>query len=366
MNKLIISYLIAAFGLALLSSCGIEKNETIPKSSSFVIKVNPDEAESVSMSKFVTEDRKIKLNLPSEIIIGSLRGIKVDEGLIYVFSSNSGGDKPSITVFDDIGEFQFRVANWGRGPGEFEGIYSFAFTNEAIVISTFRNLSYYDKKSGEYLKTIAFNNDVGILNWIGGINDSLLVHHDERTRHNTDKTYLKLININKNERITEAGNFQNHALKIAHNHRYFYRYNDTLSFIPSYEPTVFRLGFDYKNSKLTMSPAFTFDFGDKWIPESYLANTYNNREEIFSKPSFYIHTVVVYETDNTILATYNYRGDKYALIYDRASSETKNLKFVEEDSDCEIRATYNNRFLFSCEEGKRENLRYFLELKSFK
>lgn len=347
-----------------ISGCESDKKPVILSSSTTDIAANPDDATPGSLMQLATEKQRISLDLPDDILLRNISDVQVHDNLIYVKDVGYGGEKPAISVFDTMGEFIYRIAAWGRGPGEYEGIYSVAFTDNEIVFATRRNLTFYDIKTGTYQKTRNIKIDNGFLNWITFINDTLLVSHDERTRHNRDKQYLRVIDVERNKVIATADSFQNHALKISHNPRYFYEYEDTLSFISAYEPVVFRLQFDAENKELKMIPAFHFNFGDKWITEEYLADTYDNREEIFTNP-LYIHTLVVYETENVLMATYNYEDKKYAVYYDKVGKRTTNIQLADSPEGCEIKATFQSKVLFLCEEGTGENLSYSLMITRF-
>jgi hypothetical protein len=341
------------------TGCNSSKKPVIPSSTTHII-ANPDEATPGSLLELATEKQRIALALPVDSLFRTITDIQVNDSLMFVKDVGYGGEKPSISVFDTTGKFIYRVANWGRGPGEYEVIYSIAFSGNNLVLVNHASLLYYDKETGDYQKTIDLKLDNSHLNWVTFINDSLMMSHDERTRYNRDKKYLRVIDVHKKKVLAMAGSFQNHALKISHNPRYFYEYKDTLSFIPAYEPVVYRLQFNTGNDELKMNPTFYFDFGDKWITEEYLANTYDNREEVFTNGYAYIHTLVVYETEKMLLATYHYEDGDYAVYFDKKREQTRNIQLSDSSGNCEIKTVFQSNVLFLCEEGTGENISYSL------
>lgn len=240
--------------------------------------MNPDDATKQSLSSLISEVNYIQLHLPSQNYIRRVQKILFKNSFIYILEAAREGSKPKIYCFNQQGQFKFVIDRPGRGPGEYEYIYDFIVTESAVVISTLVELMYYDIENGNFLKSIELLKN-SFVQTISMLNDSILVYAADRTRYNISKNLIKFYNIESGKYIQETIPFENHSLKTGHSYRYFFYSEDTLSVLPMYEQTVYRIIPKAKNH--TLEPAYQFNFGEHWIPDDLLDDSYDNRENFF-------------------------------------------------------------------------------------
>ncbi len=291
--------------------------------------VNPDGATQQSLPPLIEDVKYVQLQFPEEMYLREIRKVIFKKSSFYLFESSPTGDHPKIFSFDHSGHLNYVIDKPGRGPGEFETVYDFAITETSIVLSTRTKLMFYDKESGKFIKSLDRPKE-SFVQIIAMLDDKTLVSSANRTIHNRSKNLVKIYDIKREEYVFEAIPFQQHALKVGHTYRYFFSVEDTLSVIPMYEQTVYRV--KQEHSDYSLRPAYKFDFGEYWIADNLLANSYNNRDEFFSSSSDYVHTVDVFETKNVIYAHYNLQGRDYTFLFDKELRESSDITSFTDDN----------------------------------
>jgi len=147
-----------------------------------------------------------------------------------------------------------------------------------------------------------------------------MVYH----KSNTSRNQLKIVDVTNRKIIHEDIPFGNHALKIGHSYRYFFTYADSLSVIPLYDNSVYRIA--QKNGAYFLKTAYEFDFGKYWIPQEILADSYENRSMFFEHAPKYVHTLDVFETEEILYVHYKFDKKDYTFIYGKGSNEEMNLQ----------------------------------------
>lgn len=74
-------------------------------------------------------------------------------------------------------------------------------------------------------------------------------------------------------------------------------------------------------------PEYLLDFGDLWVPESFLSTSFQNKDQIFTErlDQDYIHTVEVFENAEVLYVEYEYGGNSYVYIYDKQVDQALNI-----------------------------------------
>ncbi len=137
--------------MLLLVSCSSDKHE-INNGDYEVLKINPEETHEVYFRELFSRAEFVKLNTPSDNILGKPEKIKIKSNRIYVLDTfQSRG----LYVFDINGNYLFSILNHGRGPGEFQEPTDFFIDqkNERIIIYdlSLTRLSFYDLNTGVHL-----------------------------------------------------------------------------------------------------------------------------------------------------------------------------------------------------------------------
>jgi len=311
-------YLILLF-LLVIFSCNTDKvqdNDTISYS------VQPDKASQQSLPSLVKDVKYVKLHLPDEEYLQEIKKVLVKDSSFYLFESSHTGKDPKIYSFDHSGSFNYVIDKPGRGPGEFEYVHDFDITGEFIVLSTQTELKFYDRRSGQYVRSID-KPDLNIQNFAMLDGNTLVATPANRTRHNRSKNQLKIYDLKRKEKIFEGIPFKNHTLSAGISYRHFFNLGDSTSVIPKYEQTVYRVL--KENNQYSLKPAYRLDFGKYWINKELLAESYNNRGSFFDSVGDYVYMVDIFETSEIIYTHYNLQGNNQTFIYDKKSEETLNI-----------------------------------------
>lgn len=290
--------------------------------------VQPDKATQQSLPALVKDMKYIQLQLPNKMYLREVRKVLFDNSSIFLFETSVTGDNPKIYSFDHSGRFDFLIEKPGRGPGEFETVYDFDVTEEFIVLSTPTELKFYDKNSSQYIRSI--DKPASNMQMIRMLNEYTVATDAGRYRSNRSRNQVKIYDLNKGNIISEDVSFNNHALKLGHSYRYFFNLNDTTSIIPMYDQTVFRI--IPESNQYSLKPIYRLDFGQYWINDELLADSYDNRGRFFNSSDDYVHTVDVFETEDIIYTYYHLENNDYSFIYDKKSGETLNISDYTENN----------------------------------
>lgn len=284
--------------------------------------VRPDQAAEYPISDWLREVRYVALDLPGELILREVRQIHVDESSIYIRDEGLGGGHSRFFSFDRDGQFNYMIDEPGRGPGEYDRVYDFAVTESHLIISTNINFLFFDKQSGEFIRSeeLPRNFSVQIFEML---DEQTLVSEAGRTLHNRSRNLVQIYDFEQQELLHQAVPFQNHALKGGHTYRYLFKTGDTLSVIPMYEPVVYRVTGD--EGDYSVKPAYSFDFGDFWIDEEFLAGSYDNRDRFFRDQGMYVHTLDIFETEQVIYVHYRLEGRDYIYFHDLQSGRSADI-----------------------------------------
>ncbi len=85
-------------------------------------------------------------------LLVEIRQFRVDDaGRVYVLE----GKQLKIHVFSPEGKHLFSFGQKGEGPGEFKFIFTFFLLDDLLIVPDMGRFHYFEKKNGNYLKTIA-------------------------------------------------------------------------------------------------------------------------------------------------------------------------------------------------------------------
>jgi hypothetical protein len=287
----------------------------------FEININPEEAKEVGIQDLIKDYSYLKLEIPDSLYFSSIEKVLFDDDNIYLLDKSNFQDQ--ILSFDIDGNFNFHINKPGRGPGEFENIYDFDISENAVLLSTPTGLKYYNKENGIYDKTIPDSKNR--IESFKLLDKNLIVTEAGRFKSNASQKQIKILDLDDGELIQEAVTFNDHALKGSHSYRYLFRYNDSLSVNPMYDQRVYRVFND--STDIHIKTAYKVNFGEYWVPDDLLASSYTNLDTFFSEIGNYVSNFEVFETDTKLYVDYKYSGINHAYIYDKQAGKGMNVKF---------------------------------------
>lgn len=277
--------------------------------------INPDRAAETTIADWTSDVKFTQLQIPAEIFLREVLKMSFNETSLFLLEGYTG-DSPRVFSFDHSGDLNFIIDRPGRGPGEYELIYDFSLTDKFIVLSTRTELKYYDIDTGDYAFSV--DNPRGtFVQSIEMIDEKTLVMEAGRTLHNRSKNLVKIYDLEQRESLLEAVPFEEHSLKADHSYRYLFYAGETLSIIPTFENTVYRV--IKEGDEYAVKPAYRFNFQGHWIDQDLVNNSYDNRNRFFRDSGNYVHTVDVFETEQVIYADYQLRRQNYTYIYDKGT-----------------------------------------------
>lgn len=288
----------------------------------FEININPEEAKEVEIQDLVKNHSYLKLEIPDSLYFSRIVKSLFDEDKIYLLDRSRFQNQ--ILSFDLEGNFKYHINKPGRGPGEFTHIYDFDIRENELLILTNTGLKIFNKNTGAYIRNIQNAETNRFMN-LKMLNENLLITESGRYRGNTSKNQVKVYDLELEEFTKEFVPFENHALKGFHSNRYLYYFGDSLSVVPMYDQTIYRVFRD--SSGINIKAAYEIDFGEYWVPNDFLATSYKEREIFFDEVGNYISTFEVFETDTKLYVDYKYSGINHAYIYDKKDEKGLNVKF---------------------------------------
>lgn len=317
-------FVITLLGLFVVMCDSQEVINDLPVSSNHIkISVDPLDAKEVDIKSLVKDYSYLKLEIPDSLYFNNIGKILFDDDNIYMLDNSDFQDQ--ILSFDLEGNFNFHINKPGRGPGEFEFIYNFDITGNTVLLSTNTGLKFYDKETGAYVRTIPNSRKILIQNF-KLLDSSFLVVEIGRYMSNISKKQVKVLDMENDEIIFESVSFKSHALKGFHSYRHLYNFSDSLSVIPMYDQTIYRIFKD--SSGVNIKPAYEINFGEYWVSDDFLAASYKDRGTFFSDIGDYISIFEAFETDKKMYIYYKYSGENYAFIYDKKDKVSKNIKLI--------------------------------------
>ena len=314
------------------TACGEDGFENTLPENIPTYEISPLQAASRSIHDVVSNYKFISLEIPSDLILEKIRKVIFRDSRIYVLDTNSSGYRAKISVYDSSGSFQFVIDRSGRGPGEYELIHDFDLTDDNIVVIANANILYYDRSSGKHTNTIENNFDGDRIQWSKFFDNQSGVFAAGRGRANRSKNHLKFFETRSNSILHEAVPFDSHAIIIDGSYRFLFETDQGLNARPVNSNVVYNIQND--QDSITVDPRYALDFGDLWIPESFLRTSFRNMGQIFDEGLYreYVHTVDLFETKKNLYATYSYDKDRFAYIYDKETDQYLNIsKFLENE-----------------------------------
>ncbi|XOV92144.1 MAG: 6-bladed beta-propeller [Bacteroidota bacterium] len=293
-------------------------------------KVDPGNATEANLSDLVAEVEYTRLKLPPEIFFSQTLKVIHHNDHFYFLDQLPRSTEAKIFCFDQSGNFKYVIDEMGHGPGEYTGIQDFDVTDEYVIIYAAQNgdFLFYNNESGQFVKSMDRANLSS--SSFSVLDGNTILMEAGRFEHNKPKTQLKVYDMEAKDVIYEDVPFNNPSLKMSHIYRYTFTARDTVSTLPMYSQIVYRA---YKqDGSYLIKPAYELDFGDYWIPNHILANSYKNRNQFFDSYKDFVNTAEVFETDHIIYAYYQLHGENHTFIHDRRTDKSLDVTSFNDNS----------------------------------
>lgn len=313
------------------SACGNEEYGNNIPDNIHVYEVSPHQATQFDIPYIVSDYQFISLDTPTDEIIEELRKVIIRDSRIYILNSHPTGSRAKISVYDSSGSFQFVIDRTGRGPGEYEEIYDFDITDDSIVVISSTHILYYDRSTGSHVNTVENNFDGHRIQWAKFFDNNSGVSSAGRGRANRSKNHLKFFETKSKSIFHEAVPFESHAL-ILSSSRFLFETDEGVNARPVNSNIVYSI--QKNQDSISVAPRYALDFGDLWIPESFLRTSFQNMDQIFTEGLHrqYVHTVDLFETNKILYATYTHERNNFVYIYDKETDQQLNIsKFIENE-----------------------------------
>ncbi len=297
---------------------GVEDHEEVE-----IINMDPGKASNQRLEDIIEEVKFMKLQMPEDVFFVGINKIVFKNKRIYILDISDNGNKSRIFCFDMDGNLEYMLDKQGKGPGEYKYIYDISVTEKSLVLSVpGGRIMFYNNSNGAFLKTEKVPDKIST-QIFEMMDDHTFAATSGRYKRNTSHKQLKIYDLNEKKIIQEALGYDSPALKLGHSYRYLYYYRDTLSCLPMYGQTIYRIVKQKDHYKI--DPAYKLDFGKYWIDEEILNTSYDNRERFFDAMDKYVHTVDVFETDQILYLYYRYRSKDFVFIYSKAGGNPLNI-----------------------------------------
>jgi len=236
------------------------------------------------------------------------------DGIYYIFDRKQNG----VFVFNNTGEFLFKIQNIGRGPGEFINIVDFEinqFTHSIDLLTPFGEVLKYNLENGAFISSFHLPESVRAVHYFKNISQDSIVFYQmfERNR-------LLFYSVMEHRIIGEKRElpyFITRYLPGALNWHPFHIYNDKLNLFEYFSNTIFVLEDGELTSRISWDFGnYTFDYKslnpdmDRQYYEDYLRN--NSRIHVFS---------TYLENDSLIIKQFFLNDSFYTLVFFKAKGE---------------------------------------------
>lgn len=293
-----------------------------------IYKVDPEGAIEFNLKDLVSEVDYTLLKLPPEVFFRETLKIIYHNNHFYFLDRAVESPDASIFCFDQSGTFGYVIDEVGRGPGEYARVMDFDVTDEYVIVYAEKGFLFYDAVSGEFVKSV---DKTKVSSTSFAVIDSNTILMDAgRYVHNKTKNQLKVYDFGTKDVLFEGVPFNNASLKLSHNYRYIFMARDSVSALPMYSQIVYRAY--KKDGDYLIEPAYELDFGDFWIPNQILANSYKNRDKFFDSYQDFVNTAEVFETNEIIYVHYQLHGDDLTFLHDRRTERSLDIKSFKENS----------------------------------
>lgn len=182
----------------LLTFCNMKDNSEFIMDSSDFMKINFEVSKSAELQSFAKNIEYIPLETNEECLISEITKIQNTDRKLYVLSKK----QKSVFIFDLLGNYITKIAEFGEGPGKYSGISDFLVKDEFMYLLTEPRRSIYKYNlNGDFIQEIKTNDhyfyefEMVSKGWLTHLNDAYDKNH---------KNNIKLYNFNFSTHLYNA------------------------------------------------------------------------------------------------------------------------------------------------------------------
>ena len=310
--------------------------------------IDPHLSELVSMDDILDDVAFIPLSLPNDIQLAVIQTMIFNDDRIYALEMTTSGSNPRVFAFDSMGNFEYVIDRFGRGPGEYEYIYAIAVSDNYLILSTTTHIIFNHLSDGTYSHSIQNRFDDNWVQWIHFFDDTVGVTSAGRGRANRSMNHVKFFDTETQTFTQEEVPFPSHAVMFNASHRHLFETPEGLKVRPLNSNIVYSITQDSEN--FIVEPDYGLDFGDLWVPESFLRTSFRNMDEIFTEGihEVYIYDADIFETEDILYVSYRFEKERRGYMFDKTTDSTK---FITDFTDNSIgfpllpMTTHNNHIV---------------------
>ncbi len=310
--------------------------------------INLTQNDSVSLSDVFSDVRVIQLESTQESLLSTIGRVKYYNGRYYVMDRGS-----AIFCFDNNGEFIYKIAAQGKGPGEYTYISAFTidrFNNQIIIGDPATQRILIFDMAGNFIADHRIEMDeIMSYNRLFAINDTVLLIHSFN--------HYQLVFYSLNEEKVIHTDYP-----ILHDSGSF---SPWLNVYQSGERTYVlpNLGQDVMDvTEINPVKHFTWDFGDNNNTEKQIDKLINLLEEdhydgcvheAVGRDKLLNHYFIwLHETDRFRVAVVEFDNAFKHIIIDNQTNEVHVFDYFKEGVSLALSSVYDNKIITSEHRGR--------------
>jgi hypothetical protein len=291
-----------------------------------MIAVDLDKPEKASLFDYFSSIELIPLETSDDCLVARISKIINHQDKFYVFDIRQS----IIFVFDQSGNFIFKIAKKGQGPGEYSFIQDFninPFSGNLELLEPYGSVHIYDL-SGNYIESKRIGYDgFQAVHMFAPVDSAIHVFY-------AMFQHKKIIYFDLDKRELLHEEFEENRDLSYYGYKNLYQYKDDWYFFRPYHPVVYKLG------KNRLEPSFQFDFGS-YTREgltAYFSDESKNSRSKFVEESFaQFPYVLLTERHNNqyIFTTLLWRNEnqRVNMVFDKTKEKAKFIpEFAEQVS----------------------------------
>lgn len=273
-----------------------------------VLKVNWNQIGEKLDYSYLMEDsvQVIPLEDRDDCLVGKVSKLILQNDLIYIADELN----QSVFVFDLNGKFVSRIHAEGSGPGEYVNITSFTVLGQDIVVfdHLLKRLFFY-KPSGEYVRSINVSSvwatDLFVM-------DGRIYLFNDDSSSASGFYHLFIIDPENNDKIENEFPFTPKNYDAGWGIKSYYAKLKDEALITCFP---FDTLYQVKNDKV--APAYTVDFGNRRLPESYIYSEGWKALTESIQNNYVLGIDRINQTEKYIFIQFKDKNSDYISVYDK-------------------------------------------------
>lgn len=284
----------------------------------------------------------VKLKITDSTLLGNIYKIEVADSIIAVLDDISN----SLQVYSIEGEPVGVIFNPGMGPGEYVQLSDFVLSEKEQsirILDAMQSKMVDYSLTGEFVKEIKMPFNTGV-SCFAKMDEEVYIF-DQKLRRNPEEWKYDILLLSESfTEVRKLRPYREYSDITLASRRSFNRVNDTLTFFPTYNDTLFSIvGGNF-------IPRYKLDFGDYWYDYDYLYDKTKNPQIFIEglKNTNFIYFINVLETSSHIWLDFCFKERYYHTVINKSNSKVST--YFRDDDECRFfyglpLATWNDFFV---------------------